>query len=99
MRTLGMHKEDIKASLRKSGKSLEQISESWGYAPTAISKALSQPWPAVQELIASRLGQLPQAIWPDRYLSDGTPKNPKQSANENNPSGSASNTELLRDVA
>jgi lambda repressor-like predicted transcriptional regulator len=38
-----------------------------GYHPTAAGKALKQPWPAVEALIAAALGVTPGVIWPSRY--------------------------------
>jgi Ner family transcriptional regulator len=70
----GLHREDIKAAIRKRGITPAQLSIRHNYDPSAVRVALYKPWPAVERLIADFLGLTPQRIWPDRYLSDGTPK-------------------------
>ena len=73
-RLRGMDREDIKASIRKRGWTLEGLSSHWGYCSNAISVTLGRPWPAVEERIALFLRKSPSQIWPDRYEQDGTPK-------------------------
>ncbi len=68
---IGMHREDIKAAIRKRGTSLEQLSVSHGYSQWAVSIALIRPWPAVERIIAAYIGMRPQDIWPDRYTRTG----------------------------
>ncbi len=70
----GLHREDIKAAIRKRGTTPAQLSVRHNYDPSAVRVALYKPWPAVERLIADFLGLTPQRIWPDRYLPDGTPK-------------------------
>lgn len=72
----GLHREDIKAALRKKHRSLEALSRSWGLHSNACSVALSPGsyWPRVEALIAKELGQEPHAIWPQLWNADGTPK-------------------------
>lgn len=72
-RLRGMDREDIKASIRKRGWTLEGLSSHWGYCSNAISVTLGRPWPAVEERIARFLRKSPSQIWPDRYHQDGTP--------------------------
>jgi Ner family transcriptional regulator len=55
------------AALRKRGKTLAGVSKAYGYHPTAVGKALKQPWPALEEIIAHELGLAPGLIWPSRY--------------------------------
>ena len=68
------HPADVLAALKKRGQSLAGLSVANGYHPTAAGKALKQPWPAIEQLIAAVLGLAPQAIWPSRYDGDGRPK-------------------------
>ncbi len=90
----GMHPEDIKAAIRKKGKTLESLSIKWGFEASAVASAISRPWVTVQELIASFLGKSPQEIWPDRYNADGTPKPTKQSKEQNTASSAQINSQI-----
>jgi Ner family transcriptional regulator len=67
------HPADVLAALKKRGHSLAGLSVANGYHPTAAGKALKQPWPAMERLIAAAIGVAPQAIWPTRYDGDGQP--------------------------
>lgn len=67
------HAADIVAALRKKGWSLQQLALFHGYASrTSLAKALAQPYPKAEQLIAEALGIKPQVIWPTRYNADGT---------------------------
>jgi Ner family transcriptional regulator len=68
------HPADILAALKKRGHSLAGLSVANGYHPTAAGKALKQPWPAMERLLAAAIGMAPQEIWPSRYGRDGSPK-------------------------
>lgn len=70
----GLHREDVKAAIRKRGTSLAKFATSRGYDASAVSVAFYKPWPAVERLIGEFIGVPPQRIWPERYLPDGTPK-------------------------
>jgi Ner family transcriptional regulator len=63
------HPADVLAALKKRGKTLSGISIAHGYHATAAGKALKQPWPAMEALIAAAIGLPPEAIWPSRYRS------------------------------
>jgi Ner family transcriptional regulator len=67
------HPADIQAALKKRGLTLAGLSVTHGYHPTAAGKALRQPWPALELIIARELGRLPQEIWPSRYAPNGDP--------------------------
>lgn len=69
-----MHREDIKAAIRKSGVSLAQLSTREGYDPGAVSRTLRVPWPAIEAIIAKQIGKRPQDVWPSRYHPDGSPR-------------------------
>jgi Ner family transcriptional regulator len=67
------HPADILAALKKRGQSLAGLSVANGYHPTAAGKALKQPWPAMERVLAAALGVPPQTIWPSRYDDRGRP--------------------------
>lgn len=67
------HPEDVKAAIRKTGITLTDLSTGAGYEKSAVGKALFQPWPQVEDIIAERLGTAPWVIWPSRYDSCGNP--------------------------
>ena len=68
------HPADVLAALKKRGHSLAGLSVANGYHPTAAGKALKQPWPAMERLVAGAIGVAPQEIWPSRYDSEGNPQ-------------------------
>jgi Ner family transcriptional regulator len=68
------HPADVLAALKKRGHSLAGLSVANGYHPTAAGKALKQPWPAIERLLADAIGVAPQEIWPSRYDTEGTPR-------------------------
>ena len=69
----GLHPEDIRAEIKKRDKSPTALAEENGYDRTAVARALSRPWPAVEQIIADFLGTTPSTLWPDRYGKDGLP--------------------------
>ena len=68
------HPADVLAALKKRGHSLAGLSVANGYHPTAAGKALKQPWPAMERLMAAAIGVAPQEIWPSRYDREGNPR-------------------------
>ena len=60
------HPADVLAALKKRGLSLTGLSTANGYHPTAAGKALKNPWPAMEAIIATALGLTPGDIWPSR---------------------------------
>lgn len=68
------HPADVQAALKKRNLTLSGLSLRHGYHATAAGKALKQPWPAVEVLIAKAIGVLPQQIWPSRYDANGNPR-------------------------
>jgi len=72
-RTIDWHPADVLAALKKRGYSLAGLSVANGYHPTAAGKALKQPWPAMERLVAEAIGLPPQTIWPSRYDCEGRP--------------------------
>ena len=79
------HPEDVKAAIRKSGITLSELSERAAYEGSATRQALRRPWPAVEGVIARRLGLQPQDIWPSRYTPDGTPRRIRSVAADRRP--------------
>ena len=67
------HPADVLAALKKRGLSLAGLSVAHGYHPTAAGKALRNPWPAMEAIIAAELGLPPQHLWPSRYDPAGHP--------------------------
>ncbi|HET7880826.1 MAG TPA: helix-turn-helix domain-containing protein [Acetobacteraceae bacterium] len=67
------HPADVLAALKKRGHSLAGLSVANGYHPTAAGKALRQPWPAMERVLAEAIGTVPQIIWPSRYDAEGNP--------------------------
>jgi Ner family transcriptional regulator len=67
------HPADVLAALKKRGHSLAGLSLANGYHPTAAGKALKQPWPAMERIVAAALELTPQTIWPSRYDNGGRP--------------------------
>ena len=67
------HPADVLAALKKRGHSLSGLSMANGYHPTAAGKALKQPWPAMERIVAAALAVTPQEIWPSRYGDHGRP--------------------------
>ena len=72
--TADWHPADVLAALKKRGHSLAGLSVANGYHPTAAGKALKQPWPAMERLLAIAIGVTPQEIWPTCYEPDGSPR-------------------------
>lgn len=67
------HPADVRAEIVKSGTTLSRLSREHGYDESAVGKAMRQPWPAVERIIAARLRVAPAAIWPTRYDRHGNP--------------------------
>lgn len=68
------HPADVHAALKKRGQTLAGLSVANGYHPTAAGKALREPWPALEAIIARVLGLPPATIWPSRYDETGNPR-------------------------
>jgi Ner family transcriptional regulator len=67
----GMHKEDIKAAIRKRGKTMLQLSLENGLADATVRNALHRPIPTADRIIADFIGRSLHEIWPDRYNASG----------------------------
>ena len=66
-----MHPEDVKAAVRKTGVTLSGLARDNGFSDSAGRKALYQPIPRVNRLIAKRLGKTVHEIWPEWFDSQG----------------------------
>ncbi len=69
----GIHREDLKAMLRKRYGSLDALARSWGFHRTVIASAIRNPYYSVplERRIAEALDLSPHDIWPDRFSADG----------------------------
>ena len=67
------HPADVLAALKKRGQTLAGLSIAHGYHATAAGKALKQPWPALEAVIAAAIGVPPEEIWPTRYTGSRRP--------------------------
>lgn len=68
------HVEDIKAAIRKTGTSLKDLASAHGYDRTVMSHVMRKPWPAIERIIAKRIGVKPSEIWPSRYSPNESPR-------------------------
>jgi Ner family transcriptional regulator len=68
----GWHPEDIKASVRKAGKTLTQLALDAGLPECACRVALIRPYEAAERAIAAHLRLPLHTLWPHRYDPDGT---------------------------
>lgn len=66
-----MHREDIKAAVRKRGTTLKDLALQGGLSESACRKALDVPSPRAEALIAKCLKKPVHEIWPDRYDTRG----------------------------
>lgn len=69
-----IHPEDLKAAIRKTGRTMEGLSVDLGYSPPAVGIAIRRRWHEVRVGIASVLGKPLQQLWPEDYHPDGTPR-------------------------
>jgi len=71
------HPEDIKAAVRKRGKTLAQLGRENGVDPSTPRLAARRPCYTGEQIVAGFLGIPPQELWPDRYSEDGQPLHPR----------------------
>ncbi|HBT44348.1 MAG TPA: transcriptional regulator [Rhodospirillaceae bacterium] len=68
----GMHPEDIKAAIRKTGITLTELAMRNGLSESAVRMAIIfNCCPAGERAVIERLGVAPHAIWPERYDREG----------------------------
>ena len=70
----GLHKEDIKAAIRKKGETLYSLSRKAGLSKHAIAVSFEQPIPAAHKAVSKFLNIPVQEIWPQWYDADGNRK-------------------------
>ncbi len=70
-RSKGMHREDIKAAVRKKGATLQQLSLQAGLEVKTASKSLMVPCPRANRAIAEFLGKSLHDLWPHWYSQNG----------------------------
>lgn len=75
------HPEDIKAAVRKRGYTLTALGASNGLSRQAMSLVLVRPWAEAEDVIARFLDVPPAKIWPSRYNSNGSRKQPQPKSN------------------
>ncbi|MGA5655232.1 helix-turn-helix domain-containing protein [Rahnella contaminans] len=61
------HAEDIKAAVRKRGKTLSQLSREAGLKPDTLRNVFRNHCPRYESIVAGVLGKEPAEIWPSRY--------------------------------
>ncbi len=71
------HPEDIKAAVRKRGRTLAGLAASVGISRQSMVKTLSRPALRNEKLIASIINVDPSVIWPSRYRLDGSRRSPQ----------------------
>lgn len=71
--TTGIHREDLKAMLRKRFRSLDALSLAWGYRRGVVANVIRDSYYSVplERRIAEALNLHPHDIWPDRFSADG----------------------------
>lgn len=67
------HPEEIKALVRMTGVSLEQVSLAHGFSKGFLSAALRRPLFTAEKIIAQITRREPKDLWPDRYDAQGNP--------------------------
>ena len=72
----GWHPEDVKAAIRKKGKTLKQLAQDSDLSASSIKSALRRPLYCGEQAIAAFLQVEPRVLWPARYDDDGTPRHP-----------------------
>lgn len=68
--TTNMHAEDVKAKVRKTGVSLAKLARNNKLSDSAVRKALYEPIPRGNAVIAKHLNTSLHEIWPEWF--DGT---------------------------
>lgn len=69
--TRNQHPEDVKAAVRKRGKTLTQLALEAGLSASACRTALLEPVPAGNRAIATFLDTPVQQLWPEWFDQNG----------------------------
>lgn len=67
----GWHKEDIKAEIRKRGKTMNDLARDCGLPNSTVRNALARPVMSGEQAISAFLGVPPHELWPDRWTPEG----------------------------
>jgi Ner family transcriptional regulator len=67
----GWHKEDIKAAIRKRGKTMNDLARDCGLPNSTVRNALARPVMSGEQAIARFLDIPPHELWPDRWTPEG----------------------------
>lgn len=67
----GIHKEDIKAMIRKRGSNLRMLATENGLGSSTVRASLINPIPSGNHIIAQFLGLHVHEIWPQWYDATG----------------------------
>ena len=78
------HPEDIKAAVRKRGKTLTQLAREAGLTESACREALIRPMPAGNRAIANFLGCTVHDLWPLWFEEDGRRRKAKTRKEQRN---------------
>ena len=65
------HKEQIKAAIRMTGITMEQLSISRGLPKNAVGIAFLKPYTKAERVVAEYLNVPLHELWPDRWTADG----------------------------
>lgn len=74
MAQAGWHKEDIKAEIRKRGKTLKAVAEAYGVSASTVRNAVIHPSHSGEKVIADFLKVPLHELWPDRWDCNGVRK-------------------------
>ena len=69
----GWHPEEIKARIRMTGVSVEQLSLAHGYSAGFLRAAFHRRLFEAEQIIAKHISIKPHVLWPDRYDASGKP--------------------------
>ncbi|MBU9231409.1 helix-turn-helix domain-containing protein [Burkholderia multivorans] len=86
----GWHREDIKAAIRKRGKTMNDLARERGLPASTVRNALSRPVFSGEIAISEFLGIAAYELWPERWTKDGRRIRPRY-ANKHISDSSAEN--------
>lgn len=71
----GWHPERIVAELRMRFGNITDLSVSWGYHRSMVSRVIRDPQASArgERRIADAIGVTPHTLWPDRWTPEGAP--------------------------
>lgn len=75
------HKEDIKAEIRKRGKTMSDLARENDMPESTVRNALNKPVKCAEQIIASFLNVPLHELWPKRWTEDGKRIRPRYAKN------------------